>query len=185
MALRFALLGLLSYTPMSGYDINKLFGESIDHFWHASMSQIYRELNALEEAGLLGSEIRRQQDKPDKRVYIITPAGRAAFEAWLKNFPENPVKRTRDEFSLRLFFGGGMDKSDLLREFGRFKEQKQSELDGIDGLARMTKDYARKLALLGNEEIYWRFILNKARLVLEASITWADECVRELEEEKP
>lgn len=182
MALRYAILGLLGYSALSGYDLSKMFENSIDHFWHASMSQIYRELGALEADGFLTSEVEHQHDKPDKRVYGITPEGRAAFEAWLKDFPEQPAKRTRDEFSLRLFFGSSMNKQDLLVEFGRFKAQKQQNLKKIDELTRMTKQYAQKLRLFGNEEIYWRFILNKARLSLEASLTWADDCIAELEE---
>jgi DNA-binding PadR family transcriptional regulator len=183
MALRYAVLGLLNYSAMSGYDLNKLFEDSINNFWHASMSQIYRELNALEEDGLLTSKMLRQQDKPDKRVYSITPEGRAAFEEWLNDFPEKPVKRTRDEFSLRLFFGGSMDKPMHIAEFGRFREEKQGNLARIDELTRMTKEYARRLALFGNEEIYWRFILKKARMSLEAAIAWADECIEELKED--
>ncbi len=182
MALRYAVLGLLGYSPMSGYDLNKMFGESINHFWHASMSQIYRELNALEADGLLTSEVCHQPDKPDRRVYSVTPGGRAEFKRWLKDFPERPLKRTRDEFSLRLFFGGSMDKRDLLAEFRRFRDQKRNNLKQIGELDRMTKDYAQKLSLFGNEEIYWRFILKKARRSLEASIDWADECIAELEE---
>jgi DNA-binding PadR family transcriptional regulator len=182
MALRYAVLGLLGYSPMSGYDLNKMFSESIDHFWHASMSQIYRELNTLEAEGLLTSEVCHQQDKPDRRVYSVTPDGRAEFERWLKSSPEQPLKRTRDEFSLRLFFGGSMDRRDLLAEFYRFKDQKRNNLKQIETLLLMTKDYMQKLSLFGNEEIYWRFILKKARSLLEASIDWADECIAELEE---
>ncbi|MGE5494900.1 MAG: PadR family transcriptional regulator [Burkholderiales bacterium] len=182
MALRYAVLGLLGYSPMSGYDLNKLFGESIDHFWHASMSQIYRELNALEAEGLLTSKVCHQQDKPDRRVYNVTPEGRTEFERWLKNFPEQPLKRTRDEFSLRLFFGSSIDRRDLLTEFYRFKDQKQTNLKQIEALDRMTGDYMQKLSLFGNEEMYWRFILKKARRLLEASIDWADECIAELGE---
>jgi hypothetical protein len=47
----------------------------------------------------------------------------------------------------------------------------------------MVGEYVKKFSLFGNEEIYWRFILRKARLTLEASIAWADECIAELKEE--
>jgi PadR family transcriptional regulator AphA len=181
MSLRFAVLGLLNYSAMNGYDLNKMFEDSIDHFWHASMSQIYRELNALEAGGFLTSEVVYQQEKPNKRIYQITPEGKAAFERWLKDIPESPVKNTRDEFSLRLFFGGSMERRDLIREFERFRAQKKHNLEEVGALLRLSGEYARKLALFGNEEVYWTFILRRARLNLEAAISWADECIAELE----
>lgn len=181
MSLRFAVLGLLNYSAMNGYDLNKMFEESIDHFWHASMSQIYRELSVLEADGYLTSEVIYQQEKPNKRVYQITPEGKAAFDRWLKDFPETPVKNTRDEFSLRLFFGGSMERQDLIKEFERFRDQKRLSLKEVDGLLLLSGEYARRLALFGNEEVYWTFILRRARLNLEAAISWAEECIAELE----
>lgn len=180
MSLRYAVLGLLNFSAMNGYDLNKMFEDSIGHFWHASMSQIYRELGSLEDDGFLTSEVIQQQEKPNKRMYQITPEGRAAFERWLKDFPGSPVKNTRDEFSLRLFFGGSMERRDLIREFERFKHQKKLNLEEVSALLLLTGEYARKLALFGNEELYWTFILRRARLNLEAAIAWADECINEL-----
>lgn len=180
MSLRYAVLGLLNYSAMNGYDLSKMFEDSIDHFWHASMSQIYRELNTLEADGYLSSEVMQQQEKPNKRIYRITPEGKVEFERWLKDFPESPVKNTRDEFSLRLFFGASMETKDLIRELERFKAQKQQYLKEIDSLFTGSEEYARKLALFGSEDVYWRFILRKARLNLEAAVLWADECIAEL-----
>lgn len=184
MALRYALLGLLGYSPMSGYDLNKMFRDSIDHFWHASISQIYRELGALESKGYLASEIKHQYDKPDKRIYRVTPEGKEAFRRWIDDFPEHHAKSVRDEFSLRLFFGSSIDKPKLLREFERFRHQKKSYLTEIERLSDMAKEYTEKLALFGSEELYWRFILKKARINLEASVRWADECMEELKTEE-
>ena len=79
MSLQYAVLGLLSYRQMTGYDLKKMFDESINNFWAASLSQIYRELGALEGKGYLTSVIEPQDDRPDKRIYSITEAGRAAF----------------------------------------------------------------------------------------------------------
>ena len=45
MPLKHAILGLLNYHDMTGYDINRYFKSSIAFFWHAQTSQIYKELN--------------------------------------------------------------------------------------------------------------------------------------------
>ena len=45
MPLKHAILGLLNYAEMTGYDIDRYFKSSIAFFWHAQTSQIYKELN--------------------------------------------------------------------------------------------------------------------------------------------
>lgn len=103
MSLQFAILGLLEYKSMTGYDLKKIFDESINNFWAASLSQIYRELGTLENKGYLASVIQPQNDRLDKRIYNITEAGKAAFKEWIVNFPQRVSKEARDEFTLRVF----------------------------------------------------------------------------------
>ncbi|MGD0004493.1 MAG: PadR family transcriptional regulator, partial [Anaerolineaceae bacterium] len=40
MSLDYAILGFLSYKPFSGYDLKKVFDNSVRHFWYADQSQI-------------------------------------------------------------------------------------------------------------------------------------------------
>ncbi len=42
--LKYAILGLVSQKPMTGYDIYKEFDGPIGNFWSAKHSQIYPEL---------------------------------------------------------------------------------------------------------------------------------------------
>ena len=41
MSLRYALLAILRVGPLSGYDLQKQFTQSVGHVWHAPDSQIY------------------------------------------------------------------------------------------------------------------------------------------------
>ena len=43
MSLRHGLLGLINYKPMTGYELNKEFEESLGHFWHVRSQQIYNK----------------------------------------------------------------------------------------------------------------------------------------------
>ena len=45
VSLKHGLLGLLNYQPMTGYELDKEFKESLAYFWQAKPQQIYRELN--------------------------------------------------------------------------------------------------------------------------------------------
>ncbi len=180
MTLQYALLGLLSYHDQTGYDLKKLFDDSIRNFWHASISQIYRELNTLQQKGYVTSEILPQADRPDKRIYSITEAGRTAFSDWIAHFPEKLSKEKRDEFSLRLFFGSSIGRDEVLRQFERLVAEKQRELTIVRHFNDTAADYVKKLSLYGGEEMYWRFILRRAEMNLNTTIAWASECIGEI-----
>ena len=72
MALRHALLGLLSTSPASGYDLLKSFEGSLFQVWPATQSQVYAELGRLSDQGLvsLTSEGARR-----RKEYTATAAG--------------------------------------------------------------------------------------------------------------
>ncbi|MGE5333582.1 MAG: PadR family transcriptional regulator [Nitrososphaerota archaeon] len=99
--LAYALLGLLARAPCSGYDLIRRMEEPVGFFWHARRSQIYPELARLEDAGLVVHTVVEQQERPDKKVYEITEAGRAALAAWATEPMRIPAER--DEFMLKIF----------------------------------------------------------------------------------
>ena len=68
MSLKHGLLGLLNYSSMTGYELDKAFKVSLSFFWQAKTSQIYRELDAMETNGWLSSQRIIQSEKPNKRV---------------------------------------------------------------------------------------------------------------------
>src|SRR5260370_2266474 len=81
--LRYIILGLLGAHPMSGYDIKRAFDRSLATYWNAGNSQIYTTLKALATRGLLSSELIYHEGRPNRRVYHLTEAGRAALDMWL------------------------------------------------------------------------------------------------------
>jgi PadR family transcriptional regulator AphA len=99
--LGFALLGLLARGPLSGYDIAAQLKAGVGPFWHARHSQIYPELARLEAAGLVSHERIQQHDRPDKKVFSVGPAGRAALVEWVTS----PLKsdQVNDELTLRAY----------------------------------------------------------------------------------
>jgi PadR family transcriptional regulator, regulatory protein AphA len=183
MSLQHALLGLLNYSDMTGYDLKKMFDESISNFWYASVSQIYRELNMLEKNGFLSSVIKPQADRPDRRVYSITEKGKASFYDWMRNFPEKFSREKRDEFSLRIFFGSVLTEEQLLQEFEQLIGEKRKQLKEVDAYRKLKEEYRQKIPLVAREEKFLNYIFRHAEMSLQATIAWAEDCIEDLKKE--
>ncbi|MFH9613301.1 PadR family transcriptional regulator [Streptomyces pratensis] len=80
MALRHAVLAALLDGEYSGYQLAKTFDVGVANFWHALPQQLYAELTKLEEEGLIAGRQVIQVTRPNKRLFRVTDAGRAALE---------------------------------------------------------------------------------------------------------
>ncbi|GGE07776.1 PadR family transcriptional regulator [Marinithermofilum abyssi] len=101
MALRYALLGLLSKSPATGYELNQQFKEKMIYFWHAHHTQIYRELAKMEVDNLVTSQIVKQKEYPDKKIYTIQKKGMEELLHWLLEEPPKPPS-IKNDFFLRV-----------------------------------------------------------------------------------
>jgi len=99
MSLRYALLALLRVGPLSGYDLQKQFAQSVGHVWHAPDSQIYPELRKMQLDGLIEGEEQTRGVRGVRRMYHVTEVGERAYQEWM----ESPLdyQRVRDPAHLR------------------------------------------------------------------------------------
>jgi PadR family transcriptional regulator, regulatory protein AphA len=111
---RYAILGLLSLGPMSGYDIKKTIEASLSNFWSESYGQIYPILKSLVADGLATVSVETQTGKPNRYVYALTRAGQDELERWLHRPAEYEVGR--NELLLKLFFGWQVPVSESLHK---------------------------------------------------------------------
>jgi DNA-binding PadR family transcriptional regulator len=79
-----SLLGFLHEGPMTGWDLVATAEALIGDFWSLTRSQVYRELAAMADAGLVEAGERGSRER---RPYRLTDAGRAAFQEWLRREP--------------------------------------------------------------------------------------------------
>ena len=109
MSLRSALLALLRIGPMSGYELQKQFSQSVGHVWHAPDSQIYPELRKMATEELIVAEEQTRGSAGMRRVYHVTEAGERAFTDWMNG----PLKyqRTRDAAHLRAAYLESADQA--------------------------------------------------------------------------
>lgn len=99
----YAILGLLSLEPMSGYDMKSFIATSIGFFWQESYGQLYPTLKRLLDQKMVTRKVRDGKGKPDRHVYSITAAGRKHLTEWMASDTE--PERIRSELLLKLFFG--------------------------------------------------------------------------------
>jgi DNA-binding PadR family transcriptional regulator len=100
LALGDAILVCLTEHPMTGYELAKTFDTSIGFFWKADHQQIYRELTRLRDRGHVNAREVVQTGKPNKLVYSLTIAGRAALKHWAVR-PSSPPS-IKDDLLVRL-----------------------------------------------------------------------------------
>ena len=120
--LGYALLGLVSQQPLSGYDVKKIFATTPMAGFSDSPGAIYPALQRLEKAGLVRSEVKQMAGLRQRRVFRITARGLASLKAWMvKPITEEDVVRRTAELMLRFAFMDdvvGVERSvEFLREF--------------------------------------------------------------------
>jgi PadR family transcriptional regulator, regulator of vanillate utilization len=95
MSLRHALLALLDASPMTGYELTKIFDQSASRVWHATHPQIYTELRKLEQEHLVAAreEPRGPKGRATKRVYSLTADGDKELRRWVAEIEEPPPVR--------------------------------------------------------------------------------------------
>ena len=106
-----SLLGFLHERPMSGWDLLTTAEMLIGDFWTVTRSQVYRELAAMEAAGLV---VAGPPGPRERRPYELTDAGRAAFREWLDQPPG--AEQIRYPLLLTIAFGRHLPP-ERLREF--------------------------------------------------------------------
>jgi len=99
VSLRYALLGFLITTPLSGYQLATRFKSGGGLFWEAVPSQIYRELAALEVLGWIAPAPEGLPAR-NQRVYEVTSAGAAAMDAWCAEAQDYPPERDPERVRL-------------------------------------------------------------------------------------
>lgn len=169
-------MGLLTFSPMSGYDIKKTFEKSLNYFWRESYGQIYPTLKKLTAEGMTESRREHLPGQRGKIVYALEPEGLANFKDWLRESAE-PM-RERNELLLKLFFGrhSGLDTN--IRHLQEAREQYLSQLDEYEELqARLKTDYP------GNpDQPYWLIALDYGLEITKAQISWCDSSLSKLKE---
>lgn len=177
--LKHGILGLLNYHEMTGYEIMLTFRDSLNFFWQAQTSQIYRELGGLEKQNWVSNTLIKQQGKPDKKVYAITQEGKTELLRWLADggLKLNPRSLTL----MKVFFMGERSKEENICCFQKFKEECEQYLESMKPVEGYIEAYGN---VIGDKEktLYWQMTLDFGRRNIQCFIDWIQSCIERLEE---
>jgi DNA-binding PadR family transcriptional regulator len=123
---QYAILGILSISSGSGYDIKKYCDTVISNFWNENFGHIYPVLNALQKEGFVEQTDNNLYTR--KKEYSITEKGKEEFLNWLVEPTE--YKPARSEFMLKFLFSSNLPKEGVIKILKDYK--KYHDLSGCD-----------------------------------------------------
>jgi len=177
MTLEYAILGFLNYEPLSGYDLKKVFDRSIKYFWHADQSQIYKTLSRLTDENLVKMEIHEQTDRPDRKVYSITPAGQEKLYHWLAH--PFPMQASHSSPLVQIFFSGQVPDETVLKKLDETLTAMRQQMAVYDLVPDQIHDFTA-MAKSKRELFYWFLTLEFGKRNLQMTIDWLESIVTRL-----
>lgn len=192
----FAILGLLTWKPMSGYDIKKVVDVGLSHFWNENYGQIYPTLDRLVNDGLATKRAELKSGKRQRYVYTISHRGKNAFREWIAEPTDAPV--VRNELQLKFFLSSSLPKSVSIRLIDKHRAQQQAALDDYRQSEKLLRsimlhksqsdELSEILQIAGTTakqrekqlNIFFLTLRHGIR-ILEARVAWCNEAIANLE----
>ena len=166
-----AVLGFLYQEPMHGYELHRRISDKAElgRVWRIRQNKLYALLNRLEQEGYVTTEIERQTNRPARKVFHLTGAGRNTFRTWLRN-PVQQGRKLRLEFLVKLYFACQLGPEEALALTERQRLACRTWLD-----EEQTQTEQSKRA----RDYHW--LVHQFRIgQLEAMIDWLDLCQQTL-----
>ena len=197
MSLKHALLGFLTVCPATGYELKGIFENSVQHFWNADLSQIYRTLDEIKSEGLATVRVEPQEGKPPRHIYSLSEKGREEFLRWLRE-PVKDLPVIRNHFLLKIFFGAFLQKEEVIEHLKRYQSVLQERLAKYHEIEHMVPEQFEaslrskgiiekgKAApfepeILKNHLLYAIATLRLGFKIAEATNEWCTETINELQ----
>ncbi len=171
---RHFVLGLLTRQPMSGYDIKRFLKSLTWLIDSPSFGSLYPALHALLEDGLVTVEVVPRQDKPPRKIYSITDAGRQVLRKWMEQSVASAT--SLKAFVMRLILASNLSQAGLIEYLQRRRGQvadHQLDLEQATHAMDARIDLGERLAL------------DYALSVARAELAWLDSTLAELSELPP
>jgi PadR family transcriptional regulator, regulatory protein AphA len=134
----YAVLGLLCVQPWSAYELAQQMARSLRFMWPRAESGIYREPQKLIDLGYATVEEVAAGPRRTKAVYSATPAGRQAFQRWLRE-PSAPPQ-FESEAMVKFFFCDHGTLGDARRALDELQAHAETLLEAFRQATRSHQD---------------------------------------------
>jgi PadR family transcriptional regulator AphA len=152
MTIQYALLGLLSWQPFSGYDLKKIISENDMFYWSGNNNQIYTSLIQLNKDGLVTQEVHYQENRPAKKIYSITDKGRNLLRDWVISNIELP--EYRNTFLIQIAWADMLSKDEIDALLEKYENEIRVQV-------AMQQEKARRPAVIPNRSRRERYLWEK------------------------
>lgn len=169
MAVKDALLALLSSGPRYGYQLKAEFDAVTGEGWPLNIGQVYSTLQRLERDGLVSPD--GSPDEDGRQPYLLTSEGRDALAKWFNNPVATPISG-RDEVSMKILVAiatEGVPALEVLRQ------QRTAAMGDLQNLT------AQKAAAI-DSDLANRLHIDRLVLMAESQIRWLDLVEQRLED---
>ncbi len=163
---REVLLALLAGEASHGYQLRARLALALGPLAAAlNDGQVYVTMSRLEKAGLVTSKRVGQADRPDRKVYALTAAGRQRVDTWLND--TSWPKPAPAEFHLKLVAAAAARLADPVG----IVDRQRGEL--LRALAQ-----AQRAVLAEPDGSVAALLLEGVVLRLQADLRWLEACAR-------
>ena len=173
MPLEHAILALLEYQPMTGYDLKKLFDISISHFWSTTQSHIYKSLEGLEKKGWAEAHVIPQEGKPNRKEYQITDTGRAELRRWLVT--PLPLEPVREACLIQIFFSHFSTNEEISALFETRMKEMRERIHILKTAAQTAIDENAKQIGIERARQLWQITLDYGIDYYEFELAWHEK----------
>ena len=180
MSLEHAILGFLNYQPLTGYDLKKAFDASVQHFWSADQSQIYRTLARLAEQGLVEMEVVPQENRPNRKVYHVTEAGQEELRRWL--ITPLPAEKNRVAWLIQVFFAAQLPNEAIAALFEREAQNLRRQLAVLEEQVPAAVEFYQETIGAPRDGWLWLLTLDYGQEHYRALLRWVEGVLARLDE---
>jgi DNA-binding PadR family transcriptional regulator len=167
VSIEYAILGLLSWKSLTGYDIKKIINNSSYMYWSGNNNQIYRTLVKLGKNKLVEVETVHEDGLPTKKLYKTTEKGDSELKNWVLNPTEAPI--LKNTFLIKLAWSDILSKSEINKLVENYENEISSQLILNKEIKRRAL-YSPKRTK--REEVLWDMISENTIYYYENELKW-------------
>lgn len=171
---KYVILGLLSESDLTGYEIKKIIDIRFSFFWNESYGQLYPELKRLEKEGSINCLPSETESHRDIIRYSITDQGMTQLKQWLAEPTEQEA--VRFEILLKMYFSNITNEDVMIKHIMEFRENHQRQLS----ILNMFQKELMPIKEMDNHEDVLR-VIDFGQKVYSAYISWGEETIHYLE----